>query len=128
MSNRLKPVLLMLTLSSIVLKDRPDHQTVSFVNRVNAWMKQWTIANNFDEYFVEPGNSYIAVQAWREKFLQSFRSAVGELEPKDGSLEKNFQFIWYEQDVHPNRPKGGHATASIDMNLIEAMGPEEVSQ
>jgi hypothetical protein len=106
--------------------DLPDEQTVSFVKRVKAWMEQWTIANNYDRWTVAPDNDKLALLDWRKKFTDSFRSAIPEMFPKDGNLDRHFQFVWYEEPLFLNsRVQGmGFSTCSIELVNIAAMEGE----
>jgi len=84
-----------LTLKHIILCDRPDEQTRTFYSRVQSWMSQWTVENNYHQIVIETlDDEQDALEVWASKFEANFKSAIPEVLPKDGSLRDNFRFVY----------------------------------
>lgn len=86
-------------LKKIVRLKNPD-QTVEFVERVDSWLTQWTVANNFEPRVTHDVNN--ALRDWFSEFRRSFYTAVGtRLATK---LESQFGFVYTMSDVAFDRP------------------------
>ncbi len=84
----------LLTLNRIVLLDRPDEQTRSFFLRVQSWMAQWTVANNYHQIVIQnkdKDDEQAALELWALKFEAAFKSAIGEVWPAAG-IRHDFAF------------------------------------
>lgn len=92
--------MIILTLKRIVLLDRPDDQTRTFYSRVQSWMSQWTVENNYRQIIIEnEDDEQDALAVWADKFEDTFKNAISEVYPKDGSMRENFELVYYSEDV-----------------------------
>lgn len=106
----------LLTLTAILLKDKPATQTREFYDRTTMWLSQWTATNNYGPVLIDVSQD-TALRIWKDKFLSQFRSAMCNLvEPSDG-LVNHFTFRYHITELNLNQE--GSAIGSCSFELCD---------
>lgn len=94
------PKMKFVMLLKVVRLNNPAVQTVEFVERVDSWFAQWTVANNFEPRITHDVNN--ALRQWLEEFKRSYHTVIGS--KYELRMEKQFGFVYTVSDVEIDKP------------------------
>lgn len=92
-----KAPLYFVMLLAIIRKDRPNFQTIAFANKIDGWMKQWTVENSYQPMVTD--NPEVAFQQWWKEFERSCRSLMADVVTPEMNLASNFKFEYTRSTV-----------------------------
>ena len=76
-------------------------QSLGFVEAVDGWMKQWTIANNYRPMVTE--DVEFALSTWLQDFEKTARQILGSYIPQHMKFVEQFEFEYTKSEVVLNK-------------------------
>lgn len=96
--------MIIVQLTRIKFRNRPDVQTVTYTKRIPEWMAQWTVGNNFPPALSAGNDTQAIERQWADLFWSHMQSALPEL-CKRGKLDHlaDFEFRFTQQVCEPDK-------------------------